>query len=159
MRDTYAAVDPPSATADSSPRLGTADWKALTLKEQGNARYKDSRFEEAVALYSAAISAMPCAAVDLALNCYSNRAACHQQMREFEVRGKAHGYLHSCPVGHERNPPWHATRTRASASPDLLRDKTVWQLALADVMHVLEFDPDNAKALARKQVYEQALRL
>ena len=55
---------------------------------------------------------MPLASTDLALNCYSNRAACFQQMRE----------------------------------PSL---------ALADVKHVLTYDPANAKALARKQVYEQ----
>ena len=51
---------------------------------------------------------------DLALNCFSNRAACFQQMREPK-------------------------------------------LALTDVQHVLTFDPTNAKALARKQVYEQQL--
>jgi len=28
------------------------------------------------------------------------------------------------------------------------------KLALADVTHVLTFDPTNAKALARKQVYD-----
>ena len=31
-------------------------------------------------------------------------------------------------------------------------------LALADVKHVLTYDPANAKALARKQVYEQQLK-
>lgn len=54
---------------------------------------------------------MPLASADLALNCFSNRAACFQQMRE--------------PA-----------------------------LALADVNHVLVFDPANAKAHARKHVYQ-----
>lgn len=118
-------------------------WKALSIKEQGNAqyegprfepstafrdlprtfrgpptdlprpscRYKDSRFEDAAALYSRAIEELPCSSTDLALNCYANRAACFQQMRE----------------------------------P---------RLALTDVQHVLRFDPTNAKALARRTVYE-----
>ena len=87
-------------------------WKALAIKEQGNAQYKDSRFEDAANLYTRAIKEMPMSSCDLALNCYSNRAACFQQMREPK-------------------------------------------LALADVNHVLVYDPTNAKALARKQVYEQ----
>ena len=89
-------------------------WKALALKEQGNDAYRSSRFEAAAQLYTQAIELLACPSTDLALNCYANRAACFQQMRE----------------------------------P---------QLALADTEHVLAFDPSNAKALARKQVYEQQL--
>ena len=90
-------------------------WKALALKEQGNQKYKDSRFEDAATLYTKAIQMIPCLSTDLALNCFSNRAACFQQMRE----------------------------------PDL---------AKRDVMHVLTFDPTNAKALARNEVYNQQLK-
>jgi len=86
-------------------------WQALTYKEQGNAQYKNSRFEDAANLYTKAINAMPCPSTDLALTCYSNRAACFQQMREFK-------------------------------------------LALSDVEFVLRFDPNNAKAQTRKQVFE-----
>jgi len=89
-------------------------WQALAIKDQGNAKYKESRFEEAANLYTKAIQLVPCGSTDLALNCYANRAACFQQMRE----------------------------------PNL---------ALTDVKHVLTFDPSNAKALARKQVYEQQI--
>ena len=88
-------------------------WRALACKEQGNALYKESRFEEAASVYTQALGHVACCtSADLALNCYSNRAACFQQMREPK-------------------------------------------LALADVKHVLRFDPTNAKALARKSVYEQ----
>lgn len=90
-------------------------WSALALKEQGNALYRASRFEEAAAKYSAAISGMPCGYTELALACCSNRAACLQQLRE--------------PEG-----------------------------ALADTLHVLRYDPANPKALARRRVYEQAVR-
>jgi tetratricopeptide (TPR) repeat protein len=134
-------------------------WKALAIKEQGNTSYKQSRFEEAARMYTRAIelvtgtsstaaaavdisdasssssaattttrssssagggpsagsrAAKAAASTDLALNLYSNRAACFQQMREPK-------------------------------------------LALADVRHVLTFDPSNAKALARKTVYEGQL--
>ena len=89
-------------------------WKALAYKEQGNAQYRASRFEDAAQLYTQALQQIACASTELALSCYSNRAACFQQMRE----------------------------------P---------QLALADVEHVLRFDPANAKALARKAVYDQQL--
>jgi len=89
-------------------------WQALAIKEQGNSKYKESRFEDAANLYTKAIQLIPCGSTDLALNCYANRAACFQQMRE----------------------------------PNL---------ALTDVKHVLTFDPSNAKALARKHVYEQQI--
>ena len=57
-------------------------WKALAVKEQGNVMYKESRFEDAANLYTRAIKEIPLPSSDLALNCYSNRAACFQQMRE-----------------------------------------------------------------------------
>ena len=63
-------------------------WKALSLKDQGNAKYKDSRFEDAATLYTKAIQMIPCQSTDLALNCYSNRAACFQQMREPDLAKK-----------------------------------------------------------------------
>ena len=47
--------------------------------------YKSSRYEDAVAEYSAAIAAMQCRASTLALRCYSNRAAAYQQMREHKL--------------------------------------------------------------------------
>ena len=90
-------------------------WKALAYKEQGNAMYKESRFEDAANLYTRAIKEIPINSTDLALNCHSNRAACFQQMREPK-------------------------------------------LALADVKHVLVFDPTNEKALKRKTVYEAQVK-
>jgi tetratricopeptide (TPR) repeat protein len=60
-------------------------WSALVAKERGNAMYKSSRYEDAVAEYSAAIAAMQCRASTLALRCYSNRAAAYQQMREHKL--------------------------------------------------------------------------
>eukprot|EP00316_Scyphosphaera_apsteinii_P004274 CAMPEP_0119316352 /NCGR_PEP_ID=MMETSP1333-20130426/39425_1 /TAXON_ID=418940 /ORGANISM="Scyphosphaera apsteinii, Strain RCC1455" /LENGTH=508 /DNA_ID=CAMNT_0007321973 /DNA_START=74 /DNA_END=1600 /DNA_ORIENTATION=+ len=89
-------------------------WQALTHKEAGNALYKDSRFDEALATYTLALKEMGCHSTDLAITCFSNRAACFQQMREPEQ-------------------------------------------ALADVLHVLRYDPTNEKAQARRQVYEKAM--
>jgi len=89
--------------------------QALGHKDAGNALYKDSRFDEAIGSYNKAITSMQCHSTDLALNCYSNRAACYQQMREPE-------------------------------------------LALSDTVHVLKYDPQNEKALKRKQVYEQYMK-
>ena len=57
-------------------------WKALTYKDQGNTQYKDSRFEDAANLYTKAIQAMPCSSTDLALNCFSNRAAVREAESE-----------------------------------------------------------------------------
>ena len=59
-------------------------WAALALKEQGNCHYKTSEFDAAIAKYTSAIDVMPCKSVDLALTCFNNRSACHQQMREPE---------------------------------------------------------------------------
>ena len=106
------AVAPPKAEAVAQATEPPPKGPGEEAKEQGNAQYKDSRFEDAANLYTRAIKEMPMSSCDLALNCYSNRAACFQQMREPK-------------------------------------------LALADVNHVLVYDPTNAKALARKQVYEQ----
>eukprot|EP00315_Gephyrocapsa_oceanica_P019119 CAMPEP_0185401936 /NCGR_PEP_ID=MMETSP1364-20130426/91545_1 /TAXON_ID=38817 /ORGANISM="Gephyrocapsa oceanica, Strain RCC1303" /LENGTH=367 /DNA_ID=CAMNT_0028004233 /DNA_START=340 /DNA_END=1443 /DNA_ORIENTATION=- len=60
-------------------------WEALSLKERGNEAYRESRFEAAAEAYSRALAVLPCAYTDLALACYSNRAACRQQMREPEA--------------------------------------------------------------------------
>ncbi|KAL3900130.1 MAG: hypothetical protein SGPRY_012518, partial [Prymnesium sp.] len=60
-------------------------WKALALKEQGNALYRDGWFDAAVDIYTKAIDSMSCPSVDVALTCYSNRSACYQQMREPEA--------------------------------------------------------------------------
>jgi len=60
-------------------------WEALALKERGNEAYRESRFEAAAGAYSRALAVLPCAYTDLALACYSNRAACRQQMREPEA--------------------------------------------------------------------------
>lgn len=57
-------------------------WLALGEKEQGNELYRQSRFDEACRAYSDAIERLPSHATSLALNCFSNRAACHQQLRE-----------------------------------------------------------------------------
>ena len=59
-------------------------WAALALKEQGNCHYKNSEFDEAITKYTSAIDVMPCKSIELALNCFNNRSACHQQMREPE---------------------------------------------------------------------------
>ena len=89
-------------------------WLALSAKERGNDLYRQSRFEEAIFAYTEAIENMACHGSDIAINCFSNRAACHQQLRDNAA-------------------------------------------ALRDVICVLDHDPLNAKALARRQVNEQAL--
>ncbi len=45
-------------------------------------RFESLTAEDAANLYTRAIKEIPLSSTDLALNCYSNRAACFQQMRE-----------------------------------------------------------------------------
>lgn len=184
-------------------------WQALAIKEQGNSKYKESRFEDAANLYTKAIQLIPCGSTDLALNCYANRAACFQQMREYAARhhhrrvrayptqhlstmaraarrcAMPHVFQHARQVAGGRSPRaihgaciisdvraialslrprplypaccgrWCALSLISATTVRARRSRP--NLALTDVKHVLTFDPSNAKALARKHVYEQQI--
>jgi hypothetical protein len=48
-------------------------WEAQLAKERANAAYKRGHYEEAIALYSSAIVAMPCHSTLIALHLFNNR--------------------------------------------------------------------------------------
>ena len=87
---------------------------AEQIKEQGNDAFKKAAFDLAIDLYTKAIKACDNETSALALSCFNNRAACHQQMSNF-----------SAIVG--------------------------------DCTHVLEYEPDNQKALLRRALAYEGL--
>ena len=54
------------------------------LKAQGNEAFQESRYEEAARKYTQALAKMEDKSSALALSCFNNRAACHQQASDFE---------------------------------------------------------------------------
>lgn len=54
------------------------------LKEQGDQKYKNAEFEEAIKIYTRALDQINDKSTELALKCYSNRAACYKQLSDFE---------------------------------------------------------------------------
>jgi len=55
------------------------------LKEQGNDAFKAAQFEKAIELYTEAIDACDKNTNAIAISCYNNRAACHQQLSNFSA--------------------------------------------------------------------------
>jgi len=162
-------------------------WEALSLKERGNEAYRESRFEAAAEAYSRALAVLPCAYTDLALACYSNRAACRQQscrgIRALErmlesaafscVRSHcmpgskyiAQHRIHTLTLAysHRGQQVREPEASRCEETPLTARGVNRQQMrepeaALADTLHVLRYDPANPKAVARRRVYEQALQ-
>lgn len=105
-------IEPLQARAEEARRSGLTP--AELLKEKGNDAFKAASFEQAIDLYTQAIKAAADDAAPLALSCFNNRAACHQQLSNFSA---------------------------------VIRDCT----------HVLEFEPENQKALLRRALAYEGL--
>jgi len=104
------------------------------LKAEGNEFFKASRFDEAIGKYTQALDSMSVAeeSSPLALACLNNRAACNQQMSNFQaVVGDSTRALEIDPKNQK------ALIRRALAFEGLER----YRSALADVRAVLAIDP------------------
>jgi len=72
-----AESDAAAARAGMSP--------AERLKQDGNALFKEGQFEAAVLKYTAALERTDDQNSDFAISCYNNRAACYQQVSNFDA--------------------------------------------------------------------------
>lgn len=96
-------------------RVSTLDPKEK-LKEEGDANFKNAKFEDAIKSYTKCLAAISDKSSELALKCYNNRAACYKQLSNFDG-------------------------------------------TIEDSTHVLEYKPDDVKALIRRaQAYEACER-
>lgn len=86
------------------------------IKEEGDNFFKAANFEKAIQSYTRALDAISDKSSELAIKCYSNRAACYKQLSNFDA-------------------------------------------TIADCTSVLEYKPDDVKALVRRaQAYEACER-
>jgi len=54
------------------------------LKEEGDSLFKSAKFEEAIRVYTRCLDSISDKSSELALKCYSNRAACYKQISNFD---------------------------------------------------------------------------
>jgi len=101
------------------------------FKEQGDAKYKNANFEEAIVYYTKCLEALQSegkSGSDLALKAYANRAACYKQISNFD------GVISDCSAVLEVDPEnVKALIRRAQAFEGVER----YRFALQDVKTVL----------------------
>ncbi len=115
-------------------RVASLDSKER-LKEEGDKLFKDAKFEEAIKAYTKALSSITDKSSELALKCYSNRAACYKQISNFD------GTVEDCTCVLEHNPnDVKALVRRAQALEACERYKS----AMQDVRQVLLLGVDVA---------------
>ncbi|RHZ29804.1 hypothetical protein DYB31_002668 [Aphanomyces astaci] len=105
-------IEPLLAKVEHARRSGLNPSEQL--KEQGNDLFKAASFEKAIEVYGEAINACEKDNSPVAISCYNNRAACHQQLSNFSA-------------------------------------------VIRDCSHVLEYDPENQKALLRRGLAYEGL--
>ncbi|CCI50315.1 unnamed protein product [Albugo candida] len=106
---------------------------AEQIKEQGNDAFKKAAFDQAIELYTKAIKACKDDTSALALSCYNNRAACHQQMSNFSA------IVGDCThVLEYESDNQKALLRRALAYEGLER----YRLALQDIRSLLSINPN-----------------
>jgi len=113
-------------------RVSSLDNKEK-LKEEGDSLFKQAKFEEAIKSYTKALNAITDKSSELALKCYSNRAACYKQLSNFD------GTIEDSTSVLEHKPDdAKALMRRAQAYEACERYKS----ALQDVRQVLAYGPD-----------------
>ncbi|KAH9108501.1 hypothetical protein AeMF1_016333 [Aphanomyces euteiches] len=105
-------IEPLLAKVEQARRSGLSPSELL--KEQGNDLFKAASFEKAIEVYTEAINACEKDDSPVAISCYNNRAACHQQLSNFSA-------------------------------------------VIRDCSHVLEYEPENQKALLRRGLAYEGL--
>lgn len=103
------------------------------LKEEGDKKFKDAKFEDAIKSYTRCLDSIPDKSSELALKCYGNRAACFKQLSNFD------GTIEDCTSVIEHKPDdVKALVRRAQAFEACERYKS----AMQDVRQVLGFGPE-----------------
>uniref|UniRef100_A0A0V0J3T9 Tetratricopeptide repeat protein 1 n=1 Tax=Schistocephalus solidus TaxID=70667 RepID=A0A0V0J3T9_SCHSO len=113
--------------------------EAICLKEGGNESYKAGDFNSALESYTKALELCPLQHKCDRAKIYSNRAACHSQLKSPEAA------LLDCDEAIKLEPDYMRClirRAELRESSDRLTE------ALEDYQHILQLDPGNAKARA-----------
>lgn len=113
------------------------------IKEQGDKEFKEAKFEQAIKTYTRCLDQLSDKSNELALKCYSNRAACHKQLSNFDATIED-----STAVLEHKPDDVKALVRRAQAYEACERYKS----ALQDVRAVLAFDAN----VIGKQTYDLA---
>jgi len=123
-------------------RLSGLDRKER-VKEEGDTKFKNADFEGAIKSYTACLDLISDKSSELALKCYSNRAACYKQLSNFE------GTISDSTAVLEQKPnDVKALMRRAQAFEACER----YKLALQDVRLVLGFGQE----VCGRQTYDLA---
>ncbi|KAL5109030.1 Tetratricopeptide repeat protein 1 [Taenia crassiceps] len=123
----------------STEELEQRKLKAIDLKEDGNSKFKESLFESAISLYTAALQTCPLTFSEERAKIYSNRALCHSHL------GSPEAALADCDEALKLNPDYLRCLMRRA---DLRESADHLTEALEDYQHALQLDPSNAKARA-----------
>lgn len=113
------------------------------IKEQGDKEFKEAKFEQAIKTYTRCLDQLSDKSSELAIKCYSNRAACHKQLSNFDATIED-----STAVLEHRPDDMKALMRRAQAYEACERYKS----ALQDVRAVLACDV----SVIGKQTYDLA---
>ncbi|CDS43230.1 Tetratricopeptide repeat protein 1 [Echinococcus multilocularis] len=123
----------------STEELEHRKLKAIDLKEDGNSKFRENFFEDALLLYTTALDTCPLKFSDERAKIYSNRALCHSHL------GSLKAALTDCDEALKLNPNYLRCLIRRA---DLRESADRLTEALEDYQHVLQLDPSNAKARA-----------
>ncbi|EUB59233.1 Tetratricopeptide repeat protein 1 [Echinococcus granulosus] len=123
----------------STEELERRKLKAIDLKEDGNSKFRENLFEDALSLYTTALDTCPLRFSDERAKIYSNRALCHSHL------GSPKAALTDCDEALKLNPDYLRCLIRRA---DLRESADRLTEALEDYQHVLQLDPSNAKARA-----------
>ncbi|OQR95517.1 hypothetical protein THRCLA_22127 [Thraustotheca clavata] len=123
-------IEPLLAKAQTAKRAGMGH--AEKLKEQGNDLFKSAQFEKAIEVYTEAIDSCDKDSSPLAISCYNNRAACHQQLSNFSA------VIRDCSHVLELEPNNQKALLRRGLAYEGLER---YRLALQDIRALLALDP------------------
>ncbi|KDO20198.1 hypothetical protein SPRG_13452 [Saprolegnia parasitica CBS 223.65] len=123
-------VEPLLAKVQAAKRAGMNPSEQL--KEQGNDLFKSAQFEKAIGIYTEAIEACEKDSSPVAISCYNNRAACHQQLSNFSA------VIRDCSHVLEVEPTNQKALLRRGLAYEGLER---YRLALQDIRALLALDP------------------
>lgn len=83
LKELKNELEPKKKQSDLAKRSGMSP--AELTKEQGNDLFKTSQFDSAIAKYTDALNLIDDKTSALAVSCYNNRSACHQQQSNFQA--------------------------------------------------------------------------
>lgn len=114
---------------------------AEQVKLRGNDAFKKAQFDKAIELYTEAIEASADKAGEVALSCYNNRAACYQQVSNYQA------VIEDCTVVLQHQPDNQKGLLRRGLAYEGLER---YRLALQDIRHLLSVNP-NVEAANKAQ--------